>query len=216
LNEWWNGLSFDLKIYWFLAIPFTVLFLIQTLLTLIGVIDFDSSDLDFDGCDDMDLGDSHLDVDNLDLDDNSHLSGSASFRVLTIRNIIVFFTVFSWSGIVFTNNDFNPITTIILSTIIGSVLVLIISGLYYFFSRMTEEGNMDLSTAINTEAKVYLTIPANGQDKGKVMAKVQGVLRELYAVTDGDAIPTGEKVTVVEVVDNQYLLVRKISSIQEV
>jgi len=36
ISLWWQGMSILEKIYWFLAIPFSVLFVVQTFLTFIG------------------------------------------------------------------------------------------------------------------------------------------------------------------------------------
>jgi membrane protein implicated in regulation of membrane protease activity len=204
MNEWWNSLSPLLKFYWFLAIPSTAVFVLQTILTLIGIGDISHLDTDHD-----------LEHDFCD-HDHSIFAGSASLKIFTLRNIITFFTVFSWCGIVFTTNGFSLTITLLLSLLISLPLVLLLSGLYYFFSRMTEEGNMDLNKAINTIGEVYLSIPANRSGTGKAMVTFQGVLRELEALTDGAAIPTGEKVIVKAIVDNQYLLVEKITSLQEV
>ncbi|WP_139904881.1 NfeD family protein [Clostridium thermarum] len=206
MNEWWNSLSSLLKFLWFLAIPSSVLFILQTILTIIGIGEINDVDVDTD---------SNLDLDCTD-HDHSIFAGAASFKIFTLRNIITFFTTFSWIGIVFTTNGFEFSITLSLSLLISIALVLLISSLYYFFSRMTQEGNMDINKAINAQGQVYLTIPERRSDTGKVMVPVQGVLRELEALTDGDAIPTGEKVVVTGIVDNQYLLVEKITSLQEV
>ena len=204
MDGWWNNLSPTLKFYWYLAIPFSILFIMQTVLTFIGIADFAHTDIEHDF--NHDIPD----------DDHSYLAGSSSFKLFTLRNIITFFTLFSWCGIVFTTNGYGKTATLLLSLVISLPLVLLISGLYYFFSKMTEEGNMDLNKTLNSTGEVYLTIPGQRKDNGKVMLIVQGVLRELEALTDGEAIPTGEKVKVIAIVDNQYLLVEKIISLQEV
>lgn len=200
MNDWWNSLSPILKVYWFIAIPSSVLFIIQTILTFIGIGDFHNFDFDHDISD----------------HDHSIFIGSATFKIFTLRNIITFFTLFSWCGIVFTTNGFNKLITLLLSLVISIPLVLLISGLYYFFSRMTEEGTMDITKALDAVGEVYLTIPGQRRDTGKVTVTIQGVLRELEALTDGESIPTGEKVKILSIVDNQYLLVERITSLQEV
>jgi hypothetical protein len=122
----------------------------------------------------------------------------------------VFFTIFAWTGIVATTSGVSKISTIIVALISGYVMMFIISYIFYFLTKFVENGTMNTKNAINKEALVYLTIPGRREGDGKVEVVVQGALRLLDAVTEGDAIPTGSKVVVINIVENQLLLVEKI------
>lgn len=202
MTEWWNTLSPALHFYWFIGFPSSALFIIQTALILIGIGDSHFFDHDFSH---TLLDSNHVDTNTADSLENV----TATFKFLTLRNIIVFFTVFSWCGIVLTTKGINGIPVFLIALTIGLLLMFIISLLYYFITRMTEEGTMNLNNAVNCQGEVYLTIPAMRTETGKVNIIVQGALRELEAITDGEEILTGEKVLVTEIVDNQYLLVEK-------
>ena len=43
-TEWWEALSFPLKIYWSLAVPFTLFFVLQLVLSFFGGDDLDVPD----------------------------------------------------------------------------------------------------------------------------------------------------------------------------
>jgi hypothetical protein len=54
---------------------------------------------------------------------------------------------------------------------------------------------------------VYLSIPQNLEGKGKVHIVVDGSLHEYDATTNGQQLPTGSHVRVVDILDDQVLLV---------
>ena len=61
----------------------------------------------------------------------------------------------------------------------------------------------------DTIVSVYLRIPATGSGKGKVQVSQNGSVHELDALTDGDEIPSGAKVKIVEIIDNETVKVEK-------
>ncbi|WP_120170392.1 NfeD family protein [Thermohalobacter berrensis] len=182
--DWWNGITGFEKIFWYFAIPFSLAFIVQVVLTFMGM----------DG--DVDVFDAFLDFD--------------SFPLFTVRNFIIFFTVFGWTGIAAINAGFSKTVTLILAIFLALILMLIVAGTFYFMNRLTESGNMDLTNAINRIGEVYIKIPANRKGRGKVHIEIQGSLREIEAVTDGEELKSGEMVKVVKVLNDQLLLVEKV------
>ena len=82
------------------------------------------------------------------------------------------------------------------------------SSLFYFISRLAEDGTLKIKNAIGAIGEVYLPIGANRSRAGKVQIRVQGALRELDALTDEDNIlATGTVVVVTEIVSTELLLV---------
>lgn len=202
MSGWWNSISSFEKFFWVLAIPFSALFIIQMFLLIIGI---EGSVDDFEIQSDIDL-DTSTDIDDYD---NSNLEPNAPLKLVTLRNIIIFFTIFSWTGIIGSRNDYSKIFTILLGAILGSLVILILSIVYKFIIRLTEIGNMNLKYSIGATGQVYLTILENGKRGGKVQVTFQSSLRELDAITYGDRIPTGVKIIVIGVEDN-YLVVKSL------
>lgn len=186
-NTWWEGLSTILRIFWGLAVPFTIFFLLQLVLSFtVG-----------------DHADSTPDVDV----ETDH---GISFQFLTIKNMVGFFTIFSWTGIACVEAGFSTTVTLVISTLAGLCMMGLMGGMFYFISKAGADGTMKMKKAIGVVGEVYLTIPAKRSSVGKVQIKVMGSLRTLDAMTDNDHdIPTGKLVIVTEIVSDNILLVNE-------
>ncbi len=188
-NGWWEGLSGAGQAFWGISIVFSVLFVIQFVLSLIGV-DFD---LDMDGDVDTDFG---MDAD---------------FSLFSIRSIIAFFTFFGWTGVLVLDAGFSVWVAIISASLSGFLAMAIVGYMMYKFTKFDESGTFNPNSAINHIGEVYLFIPAAKAGYGKIHLKMKGSLKEMDAVTDEALeIPTGAKVKIVEVLDDNLLLVEKI------
>lgn len=188
LSEWWSSLDIIHQIYWGIAIPFSLIFLIQMVLTFIG------GEMDVDG-------DADFDVES---------DSGAGFQFFTLKNFIGFFTIFAWSGIASLDSGFGTGTTLIVSTISGLIMMVIMASLFYLFSKLTDSGTMNINNARGAVAEVYMRIHGSRSNVGKVLVKVQGSLRELEAITDDlEDLPTGAVVNVIDVINDNILLVSK-------
>ncbi len=184
---WWNGLQTIEKIYWMIAFPSTFLFFIQLVMTFIGGdVDHDM-DHDFDGD-----------------------TGGHGFHPFTFKNLVAFFTLFAWSGLASIEGGFSLLITIFISTLSGLIMMVIMAFLFYYISKFSHSGTLDLNNAIGHTGDVYLTIPAKKKGMGKVQINVQGQLRTLNAMTnDLEDIKTGAVIEVDEVVNDNILVVHK-------
>jgi len=190
ISESWQSLMLIEKIYWCIAVPFSLLFIIQIFLTFFGG-DVDSVDA-ADGDADVSVeGDTGID-----------------FQFLTLKNLIAFFTIFGWTGIACLEGKLGSGITVIASTISGLLMMSIMASIIYFMGKLTDSGTLNLKNAIGKVGSVYLTIPANRAGLGKVQVKVQG-LQTLDAVTDSnEEIKTGSVIEVIEILNNEILIVK--------
>ncbi len=186
MQEWWNSIPAFEKIFWYFAIPFTALLSIQTVLTFMGIT---SDGFDFD--------DGGFDTD-------------AGFPIFTIKNFIIFFTVFGWTGIAASNSGMSNIAILILAVLLSTIVMFLVAGIFYFMSRMTQSGNINLQNAVGNVGEVYIPIPGKRTGTGKIQIQIQGAVREIDAITDDGKLATGTTVKVLEVINNQILLVDKI------
>lgn len=193
MAEWWSNIPAFEKVFWYFAIPFTVVFFIQLLVTFIGMGD--------DG--DFEFGD--------EVDAEGASGGQSTFNLFTVRNFIIFFTIFGWTGIAAANAGLNKGFSLILAIMLGLIVMAIVAGIFYSMTRLTESGNVEMKNAINGIGEVYLTIPGKRNGIGKVQMNLQGSLRELDAMTDGETLASGSMVRVIDILNNQLLLVEKIS-----
>lgn len=187
---WWSALESFEKTFWLIAIPATLAFTIQLVLTFFGA----DADADFD----------------VDMDAEMHMDGGAGFQFFTLKNLVAFFTIFSWTGIACIHNGLGQAVTVIIATFCGLLMMTIMTALFYFMSKLVQSGTLEMKNAINHIGEVYLTIPKNKEGFGKVQIKIQGALRELEAITtDDDALNRGTLIKVIEVTPNNILIVTK-------
>jgi membrane protein implicated in regulation of membrane protease activity len=147
----------------------------------------------------------HTDVDGTLADGDS-----IPFQFLSLKNIVAFFAVFGWSGIGFINAGLPSWLVILLAFISGFLMMLLMAALFYFMSKLAENGTLRMKNAVGKLGEVYLVIPASRGGMGKVQLNVQGSLRTLDAITDDlEKIPTSSIIQVLDVIDEQILLVKK-------
>lgn len=188
---WWNALQTIEKVYWLIAFPATLLFFIQLVITFIG----GDVEHDFDHSFDSDMGGD---------------MGSDGLHPFTFKNMVAFFTLFSWSGLASIEGGFSLIITLLISTISGLLMMFIMAFLFYYISKFAHSGTLDMNNAIGLKGDVYLTIPAKKAGMGKVQITVQGQLRTLNAITeDIEDIKTGAVIEVDEIVNGNILVVHK-------
>ena len=176
MTEWWNNLTIIQQGLWAIAIPVSVFFFLQLIMTFVGV------------------GDDGLEVsDDLDSGESTDFSD-----LFTVRNAVAFFLGFSWGGLAFLESNSEGVA-IFYGFIVGVVLIfmnmLVLKGL----SSLKDSGNLNINNAIGKEATVSVLIPANKNGYGKVSISLQGRLIELEAITEGENIPRGNNVKVVSV-----------------
>lgn len=191
METWWSSMDVIQQIVWIIAMTTSLIFVIQMIMTFVGM----DSNADFSG----DFGDTSM----------SELS-SMPFQLFTFRNFINFFLGFSWSYIVFLDIFDNKIWVVLVSTFVGIFIVVGVMLIFYFLSKMTESGNINIAHTIGLTADVYIPIQGNREGKGKVQLSVQNSVREFDAITAGEALKTGNIVKIIEVVEGNVLLVEKL------
>ncbi len=204
LVEWWNSLSLVSQIFYCIAIPATLVLLIQTILMFFGIgdgdADFDAPDFDFDG---DGIGDDF----DMDIDD---VAGLESLHIFTVRGIIAFFVIFGWVGVVMEAANINLLITLLVATACGFAMMVLIAYLFRIVMRLKSDGNTDNRNALGSAGKVYLTIPPSRSGEGKVNVMLQGTYVERNAVTDEtESIPTGCEVIVVGTSGQTSLVVKR-------
>lgn len=194
MQEFFNGMSIFEQTYWYIALIGSLIFVVILVMTFFGG-DMDS-DMTADGTD-------------FEADD-----GGVGFQFFTFKNLIAFFTIFGWTGIVCIGYELSNGVTIIISVIAGLLMMVATSSLFFFMQRLTEDGTLKMKNALGEIGEVYLPIGANRTKTGKVQIRVQGSLRELEALTDESKdLPTGTVVKVKEIVSTELLLVETLSKI---
>lgn len=177
----WASLGLAGQIYFCVACIASGLLLIQIVLLLIGA----SSDLDFDVFDGDDGG----------------------IGVFSLKSLTAFFAVGGWSATGAVLGGLHWGWSIPIFVVTGAVALVAMAFLYKAMSKMQGNGVIDPTKAIGKQGEVYLKVPASGQGHGKISILLQEKLVEGDAITKSNAaIPTGARITVVEVIGDTYVV----------
>lgn len=183
---WWDALQLLEKIYWGIAIPFTLFFFLQMLMTFLGgdIPDDAGADADIEG------------------------DGGIGFQFFTLKNMIAFFTIFSWTGIACLDSGLSNGMSIFISLISGVAMMFLMGAIFYYLGKANESGTLQMKNAIGVVGEVYMEVKSNRGNIGKVQVKVQNSLRTLEAITDDDTdLRPGMVITVKDIANDNLLIV---------
>ena len=212
MTEWWEGLAGATRFFYGMAIFFSVFFVWQIVAAFMGMAG-DDADIGTDAGDvDMDVdvdGDVPDDIDHHDL-----VESSQSFKILSLRSIIAFFTLFSWGCALYTGEGMETVKAMGISVLWGLGGMVSIALIFWGMGKLTETGTKDVATAKGMVCRVYLDIPEGGYGEVKVL--VSGAVEHIKAKSvDGEALPAGTEVKIVQVVDQTLVGVRKLTNTGE-
>ena len=178
-----------------IAAAATIIMIIQLVIMLIGIgadggLDTDA-DIEFDA-----------------INDNS-VFDIFGLRLLTLRNIIAFFSIGGWALVAIYEATDSYGWAISLGILAGLITMFLIAFFTRQMEKLQSDGSIDIHNAVGKKATVYLTIPANKNGMGKINVTVQERYVEMDAVTEGEAIATGVEVEIIEAYDS-YVVVKKI------
>ncbi len=193
-----------------------VIFIARSVMLLMGL---DSSDAGGDFGDVGDAGGADFDSGHggdLHGDGAVHADGDhstetvgADLRLLTIQGFTAFVMMFGLTGYaVHTGTTWSILWGVILSVAVGLFAMWLVAFLFSLMRRLESSGSIGFVRAIGEEGTVYLRIPVEGV--GKVQVKIGENLRVVDAMTDGGVeLPSGERVFVSHVTDDQILVVHR-------
>ena len=190
--EWFNSLDTFLKTYWIIAGVASLIFIIQTIMTFIGLEASASLDTDF----------------NADFNGDTHFEGP--FQLFSIRNFVNFFLGFGWGGLCFYNTFSSKMWISFFAFLTGIIFVFLFFFIIKQFLKLGKDNTFQIKDTLEKAADVYLAIPEAKSGKGKIQISVKGAFHEIDAMTEGERIPTGGKAQVINIIDNQTVLVIKL------
>jgi hypothetical protein len=187
--DYFNTLEPLLKTFWFIAIPVSAVFIIQTIMTFVGIDSADGIDADFDG--------------NLDHAD-------APFQLFSFRNLINFLMGLSWTGISFYQIIANKPVLIALSVGVGMGFISIFFMIIKQIQKLAEDNSFKMANALNKSGTVYIRIPAERTGNGKIQVSIKGSFREIDAITDHASIESGATIRIIKIETGNLVVVERI------
>lgn len=191
--EFLGGIPYFEKVLFWIAVPSTIMLVFQAVFTFIGMEGYSN-----------DLPEINSDSSPAEFSMDGH------FPILTIRNVIIFFSVFGWCALAIKKIGGNDIVAIVISILVAIVVIIFVSYTFYFINKLSEDNTVNIENAIGAKGSVYLKIPANKSGSGKIQVVYQGAQRELEAMTEGEELETGSLIKVIEIIDEKLVLVEKI------
>lgn len=227
MTEWWESLSALVRVLYCIAVPSTLLLLLQTILSISGfggdsdvnISDTSGIDMgDISGADFGDVGDigdigdlgdvSDLSADVPDADVPVHSSYS-SLQLFTVQGIVAFLAVSGWVSIAALSSGVPSAGAIPLGLVAGFFAMYGIAKLVQISKKLTENGTIDFRNAIGENATVYIPIPPAGEGEGKVTLTLQGRFMECSAVSnERELLKTGTAVRVTDL-NGEVLVVER-------
>lgn len=179
---WWNEITLTEQILYIVAAASTILLLIQTVLSMIGV-------------------DSNFEQN----------AATVAFRPFTVRGVLSFFSIGAWVTIVAYKAVCNFPLSFGIGAAAGFLTVFLTARAFQkaMQLRHSKKGNSENLTG--TCGEVYVTIPPRGEGKGKVsiMAERDRLCVFNAIAYEDNKIPTGTRVRVAEVLEADFLLVER-------
>ena len=175
-----------------MAIPATIILLIQIVMLLIGL----------GGEHDMDTDD---DVDDGSTDGYEH----DGLRLITVRGLVAFFAVGGWLGIAMVDVGLHPAIASLIALIGGFGALFLVAAILKWAARLQDDGNVNYSNAVGLTGEVYISVPPNFTGKGKINVTVQDRFIEADAVSDHpESLKHGAAVKIVGLTDPSTFLIK--------
>ncbi|MBR2630131.1 MAG: serine protease [Bacteroidaceae bacterium] len=185
--EMFQAMDTWMQTFWVCAIGGSVIFIVQMVLTMIGM-DSTDIDVDYDGADTMDLG--------------------GSISLFSIKNFVNFIVGFGWAGVCLADVIENKVILSLVAMLVGIGFV----AMFFYIRKQTRKlehnGAFQIEDCVGKTVNVYLRIPAQKGGMGKVQVSLNGSVHEIHAMTEGDELLSGQKAVISSIIDNSTVMVK--------
>lgn len=196
--DWWNNMDLVGQIFALIAIPATLVLVVQTVLLLFGI---GGDDVDADG----------VDLTGNGVGDTPGDGGGDGMMLFSLRGIMAMAAVGGWSGLVMHQSGFSLTVTVVLALAFGFITLVGIAYIMNLAAKLQSSGNLVIGYAIGKVGTVYIPIPPNMKGSGKINLTVQERFVEIDAVTPCDRkLATGESVRVTATDENGMVVVEPV------
>ena|SRR5690606_6157374 len=179
MYEWFKSLVWYEQALWLIAVVFTFLFFVQFFFSVVQ------------------KSGKKIKSDNL------------IKSLLSIQSITIFLSMFGWVNIACIYQGFTLKTALIISILSGMVMVVMMAFLNYFFKKMKSGESTARTQKINSTGEVLSDIGRKRSIPGKILININGVNKEMVALTDFDHdIKKGTKIEVESVIENGTLIIK--------
>lgn len=211
-TDWWNALQIAEQVLYCIAIPATLVLIIQTIMLCVGFgssgegVNFsDTSGMDgFDGDMSGDISGA-ADVSGDTAADAGYTDGSnpgdfGVMQLFTVQGVIAFLCVFSWTTLVFLKAELHLAFAIIVGIFLGFAAMFGVAKIIHLSGKLAQNGNINIKNLLGQSGTVYIPIPPKNQGTGKVNISAGERFLEYDAISDNeDPLPSNLPVRVVDI-----------------
>jgi hypothetical protein len=130
MQQWFEALTTFEKIFWYISVPFTLIFLIQLVLSIAG-LDGRKLNKKIDEEDSKELSGGNITP-------QKSRTGLVSFGLsfFSMRNFIIFLMVFGWVGLIVYHKGLSRDLTLLIAIGAGVVMMMIVSVMFYLTHKV--------------------------------------------------------------------------------
>lgn len=219
--DFWTNFTILEKIFIFIAIPATLLLIIQLVLQLIGIggdngtgQGMDAAGQGMDASGQADAASTDYNAADSGVGESTgsdFVSALGTLHIFTFQGFVAFFSISGWTGLLFLRTGIPEIMALLLAFLCGIAAMVGLAYLMRSLMKLQSDGTIRLRNALGAHGEVYLRIPAANSGKGQVSIMIQERYREFDAITySEEPIPTGTVVRVTDIISNSILVVEKV------
>jgi membrane protein implicated in regulation of membrane protease activity len=197
-SNWWGALELTEQILYCIAIPSSLLLIIQAILILAGA-----------GGEGVDAGDGGFDVEG----EFDYASGPRDFgaaSMFTLQGVSSFFCVFSWGSLLLYRGGVPLALSVAASLVLGVLVMYAIAKIMLYLKKLAHCGTLEVKNLLGSSGTVYLRIPPKGEGRGKVTIRTSERLVEFDAISEADSIiENNAEVRVIDILGENVLVVER-------
>lgn len=187
------------------AVPSTVIMILQTVMIFIGMAGHSDVDMPDDNGIDGVFGNDSPDAPDVHM-------GDSGLRIFTVRGMVAFFAVGGWAGLSALSLSGSAAASILTAFLTGTLALLLVAWFFKWAASLNENGTLQMESAVGKVGEVYITVPPGMTGTGKVNVIIQGRLTEAEAMTDSERpLKYGEPVQVVGMAVGNVFKVKPVS-----
>lgn len=185
VSLWWDELNLARQVFYGIGIIAGLMALILAVLAIVGLEHHDA-------------------VDALGSADVGHGGGG----IFSIKPLTGFFLGFGWAGGLALDGGWGMFAALVVAILSGGALMAVIVAMFRAIHGMRSDGTMRIEDALHAVGTVYVTLPPAKASGGQVVVSFHGRQETFSALNVADrAIPSGERVKVIQIVDSRTVLV---------
>ena len=128
--------------------------------------------------------------------------------IFSVKPMTGFLLGFGWAGGIASASGLGTLVSVGIALAAGASVMGLVVGLLRLLLGMRSDGTVRIADAVDAPGTVYVGLPPSRQAGGQVTVHFRGRQETYQALNASDrAIPSGERVRVVAVLDGQTVLV---------